>query len=136
LPFDITPAGFDITLGEALLTPHRSYLRPLEKVLTTNFVKGLIHVTGGGFQENIPRILPEGCGARIAIDSWPRSALFDLIATVSGLSNCELYRTFNMGIGMLLVVDPQDADEVQALISEQTWIIGEIVTAEKSVELV
>jgi len=136
LPFDITPAGFDITLGEALLTPHRSYLRPLEKVLTTNFVKGLIHVTGGGFQENIPRILPERCGARIAIDSWPRSALFDLIATVSGLSNCELYRTFNMGIGMLLVVDPQDADEVQALISEQTWIIGEIVTAEKSVELV
>jgi phosphoribosylamine--glycine ligase/phosphoribosylaminoimidazole synthetase len=136
LPLEVVPEGFDVSLGEALLAPHRSYLRVLEKVLETDLVKGLVHITGGGFQENIPRILPDGCGAQISLGSWPRSALFDLIASVSGLDDYELHRTLNMGIGMIIVVAQSDAEAVRALIDEETWIIGSICNGMKSVELV
>lgn len=136
LPLDVVPEGFDVSLGEALLAPHRSYLQVLENVLHTDLVKGLIHITGGGFQENIPRILPDQCGARITLGSWPRSALFELIASASGLEATELHRTFNMGIGMIVVASAKDVEAVRELIGEETWIVGSICDGTRTVELV
>jgi phosphoribosylaminoimidazole synthetase len=127
LPLDVVPDGLGVTLADALLEPHRSYLPVLRAVLTTDLVKGLVHVTGGGFQENIPRVLPDGCAARVDRGSWPVPSLFSLLASASGLDDCELHRTFNMGIGMIAVVAADSADEVRSMIDEPTWVIGEVV---------
>lgn len=135
LPYDVVPEGMSMNLGDALLAPHRSYLPVLRELLATDLVKGLIHITGGGFQENIPRVLPADCGARVNTGSWPLPPLFRLIKAVSGLDDNELYRTFNMGIGMIVVVDAGDVDEVQNLIAEPTWVIGEIMRGNREVQL-
>lgn len=127
LPLDVVPEGLGVTLADALLAPHRSYLPVLRSVLATDLVKGLVHVTGGGFQENIPRVLPTGCAARIDRGSWPVPPLFSLLASASGLDECELHRTFNMGIGMIAVVAAGSVDEVRSMIDEPTWVIGEVV---------
>lgn len=127
LPLDVVPDGLGVTLADALLEPHRSYLPVLHRVLGTDLVKGLVHVTGGGFQENIPRVLPDGCAARVDRGSWPVPPLFSLLASASGLDDCELHRTFNMGIGMIAVVAAESVDEVRSMIEEPTWVIGEVV---------
>jgi phosphoribosylaminoimidazole synthetase len=131
LPLDAIPAPLQVPLGDALLEPHRSYLPVLRTLLdgdSFEVVKGLIHITGGGLQENIPRVLPDGLGADITLGSWPVPPLFQLIRDVSGLSPEELHRTLNMGIGMIIVCAPSDAIRVQAAIDEPTWIIGQVVT--------
>lgn len=129
LPLDVVPDGLGTTLADALLAPHRSYLPVLRDVLATDMVKGLVHVTGGGFQENIPRVLPDGCAARVDRGSWPLPPLFALLASASGLDDCELHRTFNMGIGMIVVVAPDAAGAVRSMIDEPTWVIGEVFPA-------
>jgi phosphoribosylamine--glycine ligase/phosphoribosylaminoimidazole synthetase len=131
VPMDATPPGFDRTLGEALLEPHRSYLSVLEQALAGGRVKALAHITGGGLPENLPRVLPDGVDAEIALGSWPRGPLFELIAELaSGVDTHELHRMLNMGIGMVVVCSPDDADEVQASIAEETWVIGTLVGSE------
>jgi len=128
IPLDVTPAGLDRPLGDALLEPHRSYLRVLEPGLITVTIKALAHITGGGLVDNLPRVLPDGVDARIELGSWPVPPLFELVREVaSGLDNAELHRTLNMGIGMVVVVSAADADSLQAVIAEPTWIIGELV---------
>jgi phosphoribosylamine--glycine ligase/phosphoribosylaminoimidazole synthetase len=128
VPMDVTPPGFDVPLGDALLEPHRSYLPVLEETLATGRVKALAHITGGGLPENLPRVLPDGVDAEIALGSWPRGPLFDLIAELAtGVDTHELHRMLNMGIGMVVVCSPEDADDVQASIHEETWIIGALV---------
>jgi len=127
LPFDVVPEPMTITLGEALLAPHRSYLSVLEHVLQGDVVKGLIHITGGGMYENIPRILSRDLAAVIHKDAWPLPPLFSLIKNVSGLPDEELYRTFNMGIGMIIVCDPAHENDIRLLVNEPVWRIGEIV---------
>src|SRR5918999_1124655 len=97
------------TLGEALLRPHLSYLRPLEGLLDTGAVKALAHITGGGLLENIPRVLPEGTGVEIQRGSWPVPALFRVMQELGNVSEAEMHRTFNMGVGMAVVCAPADA---------------------------
>ncbi len=131
VPMDVTPPGFDRTLGDALLEPHRSYLPVLEKALAGGRVKALAHITGGGLPENLPRVLPDGVDAEVAIDSWPRGPLFELIAELAiGVDTHELHRMLNMGIGMVVVCSADDADDVQADIAEETWVIGALVGSE------
>jgi phosphoribosylaminoimidazole synthetase len=128
IPLDVTPGGLDRPLGDALLEPHRSYLRLLEPVLATGRVKALAHITGGGLIENVPRVLPSGVDARIEVASWPRPPLFALVRELAtALATDELYRTLNMGIGMVVVCAPADAAAVRDAIGEETWMIGELV---------
>jgi phosphoribosylamine--glycine ligase / phosphoribosylformylglycinamidine cyclo-ligase len=124
-------------LADVLLAPHRCYLPVLSGLLETNqpLIKGLAHLTGGGYFGNIPRILPPGCGARIDSHTWPSPPVFRLIQQLGQVAFEEMYRVFNMGIGMVLVVDPQNAEIVRETVPEQTWIIGEIVAGEE-VEIV
>jgi phosphoribosylaminoimidazole (AIR) synthetase len=128
---DVTPPGFERSLGEALLAPHRSYLQVLGPAIDSGRVKALAHITGGGLPENLPRVLPDGVDAEIELGSWPRGPLFELIAELAtGVDTRELYRMLNMGVGMVVVVAPSDADEVRALIPEETWIVGTLVNGD------
>jgi phosphoribosylaminoimidazole synthetase len=128
LPMDCVPPGFDRPLGDALLQPHRSYLAVLETVLSSGCVKALAHITGGGLPDNVPRILPDNCDADIDLNSWPVPPLFQLAREVANrLDTYELYRTLNMGIGMVVVCAPGDVDTVRSAIDEPTWIIGQLV---------
>lgn len=127
LPLDVVVEPMTVSLGEALLEPHRSYLQVLHDVLETDLVKGLVHITGGGMYENIPRILSPSLSAVVYKDAWPLPPLFALMQSVSGLPVEEMYRTFNMGIGMVIVCDPQHENEIRVLVQEPVWRIGEIV---------
>jgi len=127
LPLNVIADPMTVTLGDALLEPHRSYLPVLQEVLKTDLVKGLVHITGGGMYENIPRILSPALTAVVDKASWPMPPLFALIQSVSGLPDEELYRTFNMGIGMVIVCDPAHENDIRVLVNEAVWKIGEIV---------
>jgi phosphoribosylamine--glycine ligase/phosphoribosylaminoimidazole synthetase len=128
LPMDSTPPGFDRTLGDTLLVSHRSYLDVLTAALAGGKVKALAHITGGGLPENLPRVLPDDCDARIDLGSWPVPPLFRLVREVATkLDTYELYRTLNMGVGMVIVCSPTDVTAVQEQIDEPTWVIGELV---------
>ena len=136
VPMDVVPDGFDRTLGEALLEPHRSYLDVLAPALDGGHVKALAHITGGGLPENLPRVLPDGVAADVDLGSWPVPPLFQLVRELTPLmSTDELYRTLNMGIGMVVVCAPDVADEVQASIAEPTWRIGSLTPGPRTVNL-
>jgi phosphoribosylamine--glycine ligase/phosphoribosylaminoimidazole synthetase len=136
LPMDVTPEGFDRPLGDALLMPHRSYLDVLTPALADRKVKALAHITGGGLPENLPRVLPDDCDAVVQLGSWPVPPLFALAReAASGLDTHELYRTLNMGIGMVVICDAADVATVQASIAEETWVIGELVPGTGAVTL-
>jgi phosphoribosylformylglycinamidine cyclo-ligase len=118
------------TVGQALLAPHRSYLAALEPLLERRKIRALAHITGGGFGGNIPRVLPAGLGARIRRGSWEVPALFRLIQSGGGVSDEEMFRTFNMGIGMVVVVAPEDLHEVEHSLErrgEGSFVIGAVV---------
>jgi phosphoribosylamine--glycine ligase/phosphoribosylaminoimidazole synthetase len=118
-------------LGEALLVPHRSYLEMLLPVLEEQpgRVKALAHITGGGFFENLPRALPRGLGARICPADWPIPALFQLIETRGRVPREEMFRVFNMGVGMVVVTAPEHAGSLLAALGEG-WPIGEVLQGE------
>lgn len=121
------------TLAEALLAPHRSYLAALEPLLERGKLAALAHITGGGFAGNVPRVLPSGLGARIRLDSWTPPPLFRLIQRGGGVPEEEMYRTFNMGIGMVAVVAPADLHEVEHSLErrgESSVLIGSVVAGE------
>lgn len=122
-----------IPLADALLAPHRSYYPVLYSLLSD--IKALAHLTGGGFLENIPRILPEGVDAVVHTGSWPVPALFSLIQSRGEIASEEMHRVFNMGIGMVVVVDKKDVEKVQQAIPEETFVIGELVEGERKVIL-
>jgi phosphoribosylamine--glycine ligase/phosphoribosylaminoimidazole synthetase len=130
IPLDAMPEPLEVSLGDALLEPHRSYLPVLRNLLdgsSRDAVKALVHITGGGLLENIPRVLPAGVGVDITLESWPVPPLFRLIRDVSALPSNELHRTLNMGVGMLVICAPTDVDAIQAAINEPTWVIGSVV---------
>lgn len=122
------------TLAEALLAPHRSYFPVLYSLLSS--VKALAHITGGGFIENIPRVLPDHLDAKIQIGSWPVPPLWDLIQQKGNIPTEEMYRVFNMGIGMVIIADKIKAAEIQEWIPERTFVIGELVEGNKKVQFV
>src|SRR4030095_9824264 len=102
-----------MTAGEALLLPHVSYLQPLDGLLDKGIIKGLAHITGGGLTDNIPRILPAGPGVEIKRASLNPPPLFELLRKLGNVSDAEMYRTFNMGIGMVIVCSGSDARDVE-----------------------
>lgn len=124
------------TLGEELLTPTRIYVKQVLSVLESHEVKALAHITGGGFTENIPRVLPEGSQAVIDVGSWPVLPIFQLVQEAGNISYADMYKTFNMGIGMMLVVKQDDAvaviEKLQEL-GEQPYLIGNIQAGERKV---
>lgn len=128
------------TLGEALLTPTRIYVKALKAVKESGVtVKGCSHITGGGFYENIPRMLPENARAVVKLDSFKVLPIFNLIQTSGKIKDEMMYNTFNMGLGMVLAVDKDDADKTMEALSkagETCYVIGEVVAGEKGVELV
>jgi phosphoribosylformylglycinamidine cyclo-ligase len=118
------------TVGSALLAPHRSYLAALEPLLEREKVRALAHITGGGFPGNIPRVLPDGLGARLRRGSWEVPPLFRLIQAGGAVSDEEMERTFNMGVGMIVVVRPSDLHEVEHSLErrgEASFVIGSVV---------
>ena len=125
-------------LGEALLEPTRIYVKPVLALMEQVTVKGVSHITGGGFYENIPRSLKEGCCARIRKADVRTPALFDLIAKVGSIPERDMFNTFNMGVGMVLTVAAADADKALAVLHENgepgAWKLGEIA-AGSGVEL-
>ena len=126
------------TLGEALLAPTKIYVKPVLAVMEQLTVKGVSHITGGGFYENIPRSLREGCCARIAKADVRTPALFDLLAQAGNIPERDMFNTFNMGVGMVLTVAPEDADraiEILQAHGQDAYRLGVIAEGE-GVELV
>ena len=127
------------TLGEALLAPTRIYVKALRSVKEAGVrIKGCSHITGGGFYENIPRMLPDGVKAVVKKDSYKIPEIFRMLAKEGSIEEQMMYNTFNMGIGMVLAVDPSDVDATLAALAktgDQAWLIGEVTDGEKGVEL-
>ncbi|MAK91261.1 MAG: phosphoribosylformylglycinamidine cyclo-ligase [Oceanospirillaceae bacterium] len=126
-------------LADALMAPTRIYVRSALKLINASEVHSMCHVTGGGFQENIPRVLPEGCKAVIDTNSWQWPAVFSWLQDAGNVKTSEMYRTFNCGVGMIAVVPEEKADAAVALLNaegEQSWIIGDIQTKSDSEEQV
>jgi phosphoribosylformylglycinamidine cyclo-ligase len=128
-----------MTVGEALLQSHVSYLKPLDGLLGSGMIKGLAHITGGGLTDNIPRILPTGSAVEIDQGSWPVLPVFKLMQEIGNVSAAEMYRTFNMGVGMVLVCAPEDQHVVTSHLSgraTESFRIGRVVQGERVVKFI
>jgi phosphoribosylformylglycinamidine cyclo-ligase len=128
--------GVGMTAADALLQPHISYLRPLEDLLDKGVIKGLAHITGGGLIDNIPRILPEGTSVEIKKGTWPVLPLFELMQRIGNVTEKEMYRTFNMGVGMVIVCSVQHVGTVREHIAQQgsqCYEIGKVVAGDNDV---
>lgn len=126
------------SLGEALLRPTKIYVKPMLALMEAVTVKAVSHITGGGFYENIPRSLPQGCAARISLDRLAVPPLFRLIQKAGDIPERDMFNTYNMGVGMSVVVDAADANravEVLRGAGEDAWIMGEVVAGEGGVIL-
>lgn len=138
VPLDMIYPELGKPLSEVLLTPHRSYLQVLSPALALrpSPVKALAHLTGGGFIENIPRILPDGLRAIIHRGRWPVPPLFGIIQQRGQISNTEMPRVFNLGIGMVAIVAPDDLPVFQNTLAEPGWVIGELAKGVRGAEVV
>ena len=117
-------------LGDVLLTPTKIYVKALSPLFKAGVVKGVAHITGGGFIENIPRMIPDGLAAHINLGSWPILPIFDVLEKSGEIDHMEMFNIFNMGIGMVLAVDAQDADKTMELLKsngEAGYVLGSIV---------
>lgn len=114
------------TVGEALLRPHRSYLRDIGPLLDRGWIKGMAHITGGGITENLPRTLPAGRGFSLDRQSWAIPPLFTWLQRSGRVDDAEMFRTFNMGVGLILVCDPRLAGGLVAALPD-SWVIGQVV---------
>ena len=132
-------AELGVTLGEELLAPHRCYRRVLQPLLAKGWLNGLVHVTGGGITDNTPRVLPPGCTAEVRLGSWQVLPIFNLIAKRGRVPREEMLRTFNMGIGMLLVVAQRHLVAVTTALKrkrETFFTLGRIVSGNPEVKYV
>jgi phosphoribosylformylglycinamidine cyclo-ligase len=127
----------DLTIGQALLVPHRSYLRPIRPLLPAGAIKGMAHITGGGITENLPRVFPPGVHAAIDRASWTVPPIFGWLQDAGEVPEPDMLCTFNMGIGLIVVVGPEDAPmvlrDLQASGEPGARIIGEIVSGGEGV---
>lgn len=134
------PEELDRPLGKELLTPTRIYVKSILNLIRDFNIKGIAHITGGGLLENIPRVLPQPCKAVIKRDSWQKPAIFEILRQGGNIPEDEMYRTFNYGIGMVLIVSQTEADDIigrLAGLGENACIIGEISSADSpAVELI
>ena len=123
------------SVGEALLKPHKSYLNSVLSIMKNFNIKGMAHITGGGFYSNIKRILPSNVGVKIISSAWDTLPIFDFIQKTGKISNEEMHRAFNMGIGMVLFVNSDDAVDILELaknMKENAYIIGKVADSENS----
>ncbi|MBR4724025.1 MAG: phosphoribosylformylglycinamidine cyclo-ligase [Clostridia bacterium] len=126
------------SIGETLLTPTKIYVKPILSLLKEIEVKGISHITGGGFYENIPRSIPDGLGAVIKDDAIKVLPIFELIAKRGGIGKREMFNTFNMGVGMSVIVGSQDAEKALKILrenGEDAYIIGEIANSEDKIRI-
>ena len=126
------------SLGEALLTPTKIYVKPMLALFEAVKVKGVSHITGGGFYENIPRMLIDGKRAVVEKNSYPVPPIFKMMAREGNVEEQMMYNTFNMGLGMVLAIDPADQDRVLAAIKEageEGYVVGNVIAGEKGVDL-
>jgi phosphoribosylformylglycinamidine cyclo-ligase len=140
-------AGYDIqqhvdeigmTVGAALLQPHVSYLKPLDPLLDSGRIKGLAHITGGGLTDNLPRVLPGGCAVEINKGSWPMLPIFEVMQRIGKVTEPEMYRTFNMGVGMVVAVSANDQSAVRSQLEAQgtsVYHIGHVVSGNREVSI-
>lgn len=128
------------TIGDALLAPHRSYLSLVRPLIERDWVKGLAHITGGGLTENLPRTLPVGCAAEIDLRSWSMPPIFQLLQRHGAIAREEMFRAFNMGVGLVIVCTSRDAERVMNMLMQDgepnAFRLGFVVTGERSVRYV
>ncbi len=135
---DVFP-GTDKSVADVLLAVHKSYLKPVLAVMDEITIAGMAHITGGGFYDNIPRILPDGVGIEINKSTWRVPVVYKFIQNTGGVDEDEMYRVFNMGIGFVLIVDEDDVIKALEILSEayeQPIVIGTVVEGEKVVTLI
>ena len=126
------------SLGEVLITPTRIYVKSILSLLSQVTVKGMVHMTGGGFYENIPRVLPDAMNAKIKLDAWEMPTLFSYMMEKGDIALEEMFGTFNMGIGFVVVVSQDSVDKTLSILAEhgeKAKVIGEIISGEKGVTL-
>jgi phosphoribosylformylglycinamidine cyclo-ligase len=131
-----TPKGWTKSIGEVLATPHKSYAASLLPLVEAELIQGMVHITGSGFQGNIPRVLPSDVDAIIDRTTWEVPEIFKLIQKSGDVEKDEMYNTFNMGIGMLVICDPNHAESIMQsirLAGDEVRIVGEIVKGEQVV---
>lgn len=136
LSLDKVYEGLDKPLGEVLLTPTRLYPKPVLPVIHGTTVKGLVHITGGGFYDNIPRVLPKGTRAVLDAEKWPLLPIFPFLMKQGGVDPHEMYRTYNCGLGMLLILSRENAEkakEILASMDEPVYEVGEITEGNQDV---
>lgn len=125
-----------MTLGESLLTPTKIYVKPVLELIKNMQVKGISHITGGGFYENMPRMLRDGVALKIQKDSYPVLPIFKLIQNIGNIPERDMYNTFNMGIGMAIIVKAEDSEKAVKILEEQgenAYIIGSVVEGNKEI---
>ncbi len=129
-----------MTIGDALLAPHRSYLGVVRSMIERDLVKGLAHITGGGITENLPRTLPDGCAADVDLQGWTVPPIFRLLQQHGGIAREEMFRTFNMGVGLVIVCAARDAERVINMANvageRNAFRLGFVVAGEQSVRYV
>ena len=126
------------SVGETLLTPTKIYVKPVLALLEQVRVKGISHITGGGFYENIPRSIPDGLGAKIEKSAVKILPIFDLLAKTGGISERDMFNTYNMGVGMSIVVAKEDADKAVSVLAENgedAYLIGEIASSQTKITI-
>jgi phosphoribosylformylglycinamidine cyclo-ligase len=129
-----------MTVGDALLAPHRSYLSMVRPLLDADLVKGMAHITGGGLSENLPRMLPEGCAAEVDQRAWSMPPIFRVIEERGGIARAEMFRAFNMGVGLVIACAPDAAErvlEIAAQAGEPKAVrLGRVVSGDRGVRYV
>ncbi len=122
--------GMEGTIGENLLATHRQYATAVLPLVEKKLINGIIHVTGGGFPGNVPRVMPPGLGATIKLGSWDVLPVFKAIQRLGDVSDSDMLRTYNMGIGLVLVVDKDKVETVKRMLNEKVYEIGEVIAEE------
>lgn len=134
LSVDAHVAELGRSVGEVLLEPHRSYLPVMRPLLGGSVVKGMAHITGGGITENLPRVLPQGTGALVRLGSWDVPPIFRFLQEAGRVPQEDMLRTFNMGVGLIIVTAPSDADRLLGMLAAggvaDARVVGEIVSAD------
>ncbi|MNJ55614.1 Phosphoribosylformylglycinamidine cyclo-ligase [compost metagenome] len=133
---DTVPELNNEVLGQVLLTPTKLYVKPVLSLLEQVNVKGMAHITGGGFIENIPRVLPENVNVNVEYGSWPVLPIFSLLQQKGNVSNKDMFTTFNMGIGLVIVVSEQDAKQALSALGEAgetPYVIGKVTEGTREV---
>jgi len=130
----------DKTIGETLLTPHKSYVNPVMEIMDSGIkINGIAHITGGGFIDNIPRVLPEGLDVKIEKGTWPVLPIFKLMQELGDIEELEMYRSFNMGIGLTLIVNKEDKEKIFEIVKKHSehkiYEIGKVIKGNKKVIL-